>query len=313
MSVVDQLPSPRITSASSQVIASNSGRTITYAKSYNFPSGTSAGSATITPGGAVYIPYCVTGPMLAPGEVVYMYVPELWNPHDANASTANSATTNSLRPTQFRFYAQTANPAGVGQWKIGVESQINTLGTPTGDISLQAANSGSPTLYYWPISQLAQLTQASTTLQFSDNSGQLFREPTLPWNSQIPDLNPVAIPGNTSVHEATTGKTYCGIVVAKAPVSMQISVQTTPFSKPGDGNYVVQCTTIDTLADLTISPTATRQITFTLQCQDSMGNWIPYDTEYPNMDHQVAVTNIVANTADYSKDEWQNPLSMMAS
>ena len=56
------------------------------------------------------------------------------------------------------------------------------------------------------------------------------------------------------------------------------------------------------------NPNAAPQTTFVLEYQDGQGNWIPYDSKYSADPGFADSITIVANTADYTKDEWKNPL-----
>ena len=317
MSVVDQLPNPVLSnSATTTFPPSPQGTTrtgsITTARDYTNPSATpTSASWSINNPYVASINAIQKGALFNPGEATFFYVPDLWNPHDPNTVIANSTN----RPALFRIYAVTDDPIGVtSAWRIGAETQFTGSSnvSPTGSPPLVGQSSLTTIIpetyaqyYYWPISVPMSYTgpTATTTLTFSDNGGTLFREPTLLWNR-----NPTGIAlSGPSIVEANTGKTYYGIIAGKAPVSMQVTITSTPVQPTTDGSYIVQGNSIAPLQYLPVA--SYPQITFFLQYQDpnNSSNWITYDVKYPDL-HGYQASNLVVNTSDYT-GTYMNPLA----
>jgi len=293
-SVVDQLPSPLLkTTDAGSFTVSNTGSVTTTGVS-----GTATWSVTNT-GTAPWTyapPHSSKTALGSAGEAVYMYIPDVWNPHDPN----NVITSATNRPTAYRIVATTTDPLGATpQWSIAAQSRPSVGGADNRDSVL-------PSTAY-PTSPSGTLTAATSTLQFSDDAGLAFREPTLLWRSTAPTgVNLTAI--GTAVGPVTdvnTGQKYYGIIGGKAPISVQATYTSTP-PQAMDGTYVFQSTSI---TSVTSTPSgAYPQITFSLQFQDAYGQWIPYDVKYPDL-HGMSAPNLIVNTADYTtNNSWKNPL-----
>jgi hypothetical protein len=192
------------------------------------------------------------GTLVDPGSVTYMFIPEVWNPHDPNTANTLSTANSALRPSKFRLFAQSNDPSGLlSPWQMEAISEVNCNGSSTGTTTVSgtvvtqltayyAGSTSSPigiipkqdpsgsysTYYIWPISSnLSALSSTTGTLTFNDNGGALFREPTLLWNN-----HPWATLSGTLWLSATgtatdinTGQTYYGIIQGKAPISFQAS------------------------------------------------------------------------------------------
>jgi hypothetical protein len=304
---------------------------ITSAVNYQLTTGaTSAASWTW---GVMPYPATIKGiqktSLVSGGEADLLYIPDLWNPHDADTT----ATSASNRPAKFELFAVTDDPYTTTNanllgpvspvWNVGAETQL----TGSGDVApnplavppvvpqssfqnILKENDGTPKLYYWPISAPKPLTQANTLMTFSDNGGKLFREPTLLWNNNPTGLSLTG----SSVTDANTGRTYYGIIAGKSPVSMQAvfasSKSTAPFTsspQPYDGTYVIQGNTLTTLSYTPAS--SYPQITFALAYQDpnNSSNYIVYDVKYPDLHGLTALPVVADKTVDYTN--YQNLLS----
>jgi len=107
-----------------------------------------------------------------------------------------------------------------------------------------------------------------------------------------------------SVIDANTSKTFFGMIAGKAPVQMQVNFTTKPTARTGqggDGNYIVQATTLNLLYYKPAS--SYKQITFFLQYLDpnTANNWITYDAKYPEVSYGINTANLVVNTTkDYT-------------
>ena len=202
MSVVEQLPANETSSSFGTVTingTTNAGgnRQVTLSRQWSFPAGvesstTVAYTVSIPSGSSILLKNAKTTftpvAMGNEGKVAYMYVLQVWNPHDPNAATTNPAIT-ALRPSQFRIVAETKNPAGQNPWSIGFGTTMT--GSSTGSATTfsnflkRSDNTFSPANYYWPISPCAVLDKNSTGsgFTFSDAGGALYREPTMLWNN----------------------------------------------------------------------------------------------------------------------------------
>lgn len=308
MSIVDQLPNPLC--LASDVLTVNPTAAVpvtsTVSQQWSFPAGTASASSfthtipipSTTPWS---IDHTVKATLSSPGEVAHLYVPDLWNPHDQNTASSNTA----LRPTQFRIYAQTTNPVGQGGWQTGMTSIPS--GYYPNNIVPQNDGASPPANYYCPASAAQALTQANTELDFSDNAGSLFREPTLLWNSNPTGIALTGV-GSPSITDANTGETYFGIVLGKAPISFQYTITSTPANLAVDGTYVTQSTSVTNTQYIPVASGGYAQITFFLQYKDPAGNWITYDTKYPDL-HGLSNPTIVTNVADFSNSKYKNPFA----
>jgi len=269
-SVVDQLPSPLIANSTVK----------------SFPAGTVGINGTTSAIEAFSA--MQTGTVTSAGEATYMYIPEVWNPHDPNTRLASSTN----RPAKYQVIASTQDPvAQTPQWSIS--AQCLPSNTSSDGQNLVPSST-------YPTSTATPLTPAANYIQFSDASGTLFREPTLLWSAKDPVSAGITGPAAGTVTDANTSKVYVGIVVGKAPLQMQATV--------GGTNYIVQANSIGTVQSL---PTgAYPQITFSLQYQDAGGNWITYDTKYPDL-HGMSNPNLIVNKTDYNSpaNAWQVPFA----
>jgi len=287
-SVVTQLPSPLL-SNSDGVSFTKSG---TITTSVTTPGNGTAYQLTVTGTSPAIGNHIKLGTLSSSGTAVYMYVPDVWNPHDPN----NIVTSTSNRPTLYRLVATTTDPqSATPSWNIAARSEPGISTSAFDQAHMAVSTSGS-------------LTAATSTLQFSDDTGLAFREPTLLWRSSAPTgVNLTAI--GTAVGPVTdvnTGQKYLGIIGGQAPVSVQATYTSTPSPLPTDGTYVLQGTSIAATFDTPSG--AYPQMTFTLQYKDAYGNWIPYDSKYFDQ-HGMSSPNLIVNTADYSSNNsWKNPL-----
>jgi hypothetical protein len=336
LSVVDQLPSPVVSanSAAATVDIGTSRTTFSFpgTQGVNFPSGSattipstifteSANGTTASIANIVPITSAQAANFNA-GEVTYLLVPDVWNPHDPNSMLNENAA---LRPTNFRIFYTTADPGDMippFDEEVGTEITYPINGTTTPILNFEKIlpetnGTNPPTTYYWPISTQAGIpmsehsfpgTNTTNSLSFSDmiaGNIDLFREPTLLWNNNDPTGINLNVSGNIAVPEPNTGKTYYGLIFGKAPISRLLSVVSTP-AKPTDGSYVAQAQTVNPLYYLTGSGQA--QFSFFLQYQDAFGNWVTYDTKYADQHGLTPPPPAIVDTADFSaNNSWKNP------
>jgi hypothetical protein len=349
--VVDKQPKPLLSKSQSVTFpAIPGGTTETGSTPYatTYPTGAvSTGNWTVSNSTATTVNYCALGSVASQGEVTYLYVPSLWNPHDPN--TVASETT-SLRPPKFRIFSVTVDPvAGTNPWTPVLESQLSgTAGVtppvpnPTNIQQVSAFSTiipeNSSSTYFWPMANVGSgdaavsyslpaggqgaATPTNDTLFFSDANGTLFREPTLLWNTNPTGLN---LSGAHVTDDSTQPgginppQTYYGIIAGQSPISTQMTLTSTP-AQATDGTYVVQGA--DVLGGTTVytglnlkqyltgsNGTCFPQVTFYLQYQDpnNASNWITYDVKYPDLHGMNSPTPII-NNADFPAYSYLNPL-----
>src|ERR1700677_3067032 len=276
-----------------------------------------------------------------PGEVTYFYVPCIWNPHDNLNGNSNLVTGNpALRPTTFRTVMIAGDVEGLTTLDpsvaIGAEAEYPAINSTTknglGQTVPTAANTqlhalfpeiASGTQYNWPISNvnatplatygISSLTAASgnNIIQFSDNGGQFFREPTLLWSNKIPNMNLVG----PSALEVNTGKTYYGFLIGKTPINTYIQAQSNP-ARPTDGYYALQAPNVAAIimnssGTTNAGTSGGAQFSYVMQYQDSSGNWVTYDVKFgDNHQNEQVLPSVVAAEPDFSGNTgWENPFN----
>ena len=245
----------------------------------NFPPGT-----TGYPGATPYaFKGARVGTLSSPGSASILYIPEVWNPHDAMGRLAATGP----RPTKFQVVAETRDPAAqTGAWEIGAMSLMQNYSTAGGNIV--------PSTEY-PMS-MPPTAPLAGTMQFSDVNGSLYREPTLLWRTDFPTGANITSP--TTVTDANTNKTYTGILVGKCPASMQKTIDSTTYVFQGNG-----------LATPTkeLASSGKAQVTFRLQYWNG-STWVTYDEKYPDL-HVPGEPKMTINKTDFSSNLWMNPYS----
>jgi hypothetical protein len=319
MSVVDQLPAPPISQNATvtfpgepQPAAVAAGKAANFtvhgttSTAQNAP-GASAVTATswsATPPSTNSI-VCTgiqSGTVSIPGDATYLYIPDLWNPHDMSPVTSGPKP----RPTKFRIYATTDDPvAQTPVWAIGVQTGFSN-GVQT---MVPSTTGGGSPIYVYPTSTQSPFNVTNTAMTFSDNGGTLFREPTMLWNNNPTGL---ALASTGSVTEVNTGKTYYGIIAGHSAISQTVTFASTPPQPPGspvvyqDGTYIIQGASLVNTWNSAVN--AMQQLTFFLQYQDptNNANWITYDVQYPDL-HGLQPPALVVNTADFPNGSYYNP------
>lgn len=242
---------------------------------------------------------CTPGTLSDGGEAVYMYVPDVWNPHDA--STMFSAS--GARPSRFRLAVITQDPAGqTAVWNTGAVSKVD--GDWYDEIPRKASI---------PATLLPLATEAATAFTFSDDGGRLFREPTLLWRADAPASSGIVQDSGSLAGpytDANTGVQYFGVQIGKTPVSYPGTVDAAKFygtpSAPG-GSYIFQGSALEPNQQVPVGGYA--QYTFRLQYQDpNGGGWITYDEKYPDF-HGLYRPTLVVNKLDFPNGKWMNPYS----
>lgn len=253
-----------------------------------------------------------------PGEAVYLYIPDLWNPHDGLAKS-NSPT--GLRPSRFRLTVVSRDPiSATPLWNPGVISRLENDWYNHIPPNKPPYNS---TYTCIPQSTAPLATEAATALAFSDNEGKLFREPTLLWRGDVPTGSSVGIDAGDSgslagpYTDVNTNVQYYGVQLGKTPISYVGKVDSnyfygtlpsatdklTPASPTGD--YIFQGRFLEPIQDR--PPGAFAQYTFRLQYKDPVsGGWITYDEKYPDF-HGLSSPAMYVNKADYPNGRWKNP------
>ncbi len=249
------------------------------------------------------------------GKAVFLYVPDVWNPHDANTVLTYPSGTgvNNQRPSTFRLAVITDDPVGqTPAWTTGCLSRVN--GDWYGDIP---PTSSIP-------ANLTALVDGTTSLIFNDNNGKLYREPTLIYRTDSPAGSSIAPDTNTSLAgvytDANSNVGYVGVEIGQTPVSYVGTVDTTKYygtyvtptdnitqSTPAsvNGSYIFQGSHLD--QNQAVPTGGYAQYTFRLQYLDpnNSGNWITYDEKYPDF-HGLGSPNMIVNQADWPNNQWKN-------
>ena len=298
-------------------------------------------------GSGLTINHCATlenvqtrGGFQSGGQMVSLYIPEVWNPHDYY--TRLSSATG--RPARFRLTVSTDDPAlptpSTTAWLCGAESQTSSEyddpNSPTHD-PIIPPKSSIPAAQKQLVDSVSAVSPTAdcTAFTFSDDKGNLFREPTLLWRANYPtniNLTPdTAVAGpyvdanlkNALGATATDSYTYYGVRIGQGAVSYQghvdqASYPSTPTS--ASGNFVFQATKTVSLPLNGNKPAGSYlQYTFRLQYLDpnnpnpsDPNSWITYDEKYPDF-HSMGDPPLVVNTADQNytdngNNPWMNPL-----
>ncbi len=268
---------------------------------------------------AATIPFCKPSAPLATtdqGQAAMLMVPEVWNPHD---SSPTRGTLPGPRPTSFRITAVTDDPLDQSSWNT--YAQIAVQGQTT-DIPNIAA------VYPTP----APMTKATTAITFSDNNGQLFREPTLLWRPDAPTGAGLAAPNGslagpyTDANFSGTNFTvqYLGLCVGVTPVNFTQTIDSTKYvaadpstgaNLPATTNFLFQPRNIWYGTDFPATGPAYEQMTFRIEYMDSNGQYQVYDEKYGDF-HQMGHPSLVVNKNDNNAisgtwpiNRWANPVA----
>ena len=246
---------------------------------------------------------CRLGSSVSGGKCVYLYAPDIWNPHDVSPVIAGTGA----RPTRFRVAAITDDPTSQTPfWQTGYYPRAN--GEWYDDIPPKVGRPG--------ISK-ALATESATAFTFSDAGGSLFREPTLLWRADVPNGANLSVDAGDAgslagpYKDINTGVIYYGTQIGTSPVSWVGTVSsryTGTGSNGSTGNTCIFQGSSVNDTNQTVPAGAFPQYTFRLQYQDpnNSNNWITYDEKYPDF-HGLFGPNIIANTADYPNNQWMNP------
>ncbi|HEX4085400.1 MAG TPA: hypothetical protein VHY22_10850 [Chthoniobacteraceae bacterium] len=269
---------------------------------------TSTGTGTLT------LAPVISGSLAQSGTACMFYVPEVWDPHDGNEAIVNPAN----RPSQFQIELLTDDPAGATPfWQTTVESPNSP--SNSGSTSLQVISGSNPIDAISPLTVLNPNTNSSLAMQFSDNSGQLFREPTLLWRPNLPTGS--SLTGGTNATDANTGLKYIGMPLGAVPAAVQLYISGTVASASSSGTgvnmpYVLQGTSIEQgpVAFPGSSGQNSEMYTFRLQYKNPNPQngpaWITYDEKYAD-NHNIHTPTLVVNkndTTDWPDNLWENPL-----
>ncbi|XHR27153.1 MAG: hypothetical protein ACFUZC_14500 [Chthoniobacteraceae bacterium] len=221
-----------------------------------------------------------------PGLIATFLEPEVWNPHDANSS-AGSPRPGKSGAAEFRLVADCAS--GIKESSVTADLTGHGGGFTSFQYSTAADTSIAFPFNYNP--GYIYLTSSNTALTFSDNSGALFREPTLLIKPACPNGSQLAMDSNNGlvqtfssdslltgylktdgggspcVTSVQNGQNYVGIFLGVAPARWVAS--------GSDGlSYVL---TADSPAKPIYQNLADTSGTYRLQYKDSSGNWRTYD------------------------------------
>ena len=205
------------------------------------------------PGQAPWTPAKNAPPLRDEGLGVFLLQPEIWNPHDQNA------TLGSPRPTEFRIVLETsepgvANPAGssttVVQFNAHPSQPCSTAGTPT------------------------VFNAESTALLFSVPSARLYREPTLLCQHGLPDGSDLRTGPTHALRQIAGARPEGSVRDAAQPLESRGSVGACLGSFPL--RQVLPDQTVASARTVTASFSASAVIV-RVQCRSLAGTWITYD------------------------------------
>lgn len=225
-----------------------------------------------------------------PGCIAALIIPEIWNPHDQNATSVPP----SLRPgaAQLRVVADNTDP---------ISAQAGIIG-PNNCAALSANGASATGGTRSGLSPGFSLNPNTSALVFGDNNGSLFREPTALRNPSIPAGSglrtessiPISALADPSVVSLNTpgwslqdyrlniafpgSPNFIGIYLGYAPVLRKFSATQVANGYSSGGTLTEWANTLCSL----------HSATFRMQCKDPFGSWIDYDCKY-----WVPTTNIV--------------------
>ena len=281
----------------------------------NVPSATSGDTSTANVNVTHIIPTVTasgTTMITDPGEATALRIPDVWNPYDANCATA---TSKAIRPTNFRILLLSYNAGDVAlNWQVSTTLGFWNTTTPN------------PSPYKAPAIPAAVtsnstniLLESNSALEFQDNAGNLFREPTLLWRPGIPTGSYLKMSfGNalgSPVNDVNNpnNKSYLGFLVGKSPIliTSTFTYNTTDSTKKStNGSYIFQGYSLaeKTLGSPGVSGANPGYYTFRVQYEypSGSGNWFTYDEKY--LGNEGAGSQIFCvNTADYINNNYLNP------
>lgn len=212
----------------------------------------------------------VAAPVMNPGAVSLLIIPEIWNPHDQNSRITN----NAFRPMKLRLVADNTDP---------ITACLGTNAARTAGIYVSTTVRAGTQFV---------LNPDTSELLFNDANGTLFREPTALRNPNIPAgsllttglghmirtdtnicLGGVGGNGYLSDYRMTTigyggasaNNQFVGIYLGTIPIITNKIVSGV--------NYVTNFMTASTIYQ------NEPQLTFRMQAQDPYENWVDYDVK----------------------------------
>jgi len=217
--------------------------------------------------------------------------PEIWNPHDRNSSRGSPRPGDS-GGTDLRLVADSSLPDFSSYLSIGQTGATQTSpGAPFSAAIHTSADSEVDTSIPFPNNyqpKFITLDSSKTALRFSDNSGALFREPTMLIKPGLPSGSQLAIDntnqlvtefsaepllqsylvtsnGSSCVKSLQDNEYYFGIYLGVAPTRW--------VAANGAKKYVLSA---KTCAGAYL-PSGDFPVTYRLQYKDLNGNWQSYD------------------------------------
>jgi Tfp pilus assembly protein PilX len=249
-----------------------------------------------------------------PGEATALRIPDVWNPYDANCA---NTTSKAIRPTNFRILFLTYN-AGDATLNWQVATQLGFWNTATSN-----ATSGSykspPIPAIPPSGNTTVLLDSNSALEFQDNAGALFREPTLLWRPNFPLGSNLKLSAGNALGSAVVdannpnNKSYVGFLIGKSPVLIISNGNYTtsdPATKSTNNNYIFQGNSLGEKdqASPGVSGANLGFYTFRVQYEypTGSGNWFTYDEKYPGITGNGGQI-FCANSVDYTNNSYLNP------
>jgi hypothetical protein len=263
---------------------------------------------------ATHLRAAVKPATITPGEVVMLWVPEVWNPHDPNTVATETTGTPAAvtgRPSRFRIIGLTTTPDDTLPWQVGIAPNFNITG-PTYGASYDITNLPT-TATPDALTKLHSLDMNNDVMEFSDDNGKLFREPTLLMRPNTPANSNITL-GTGHIMTAApidvnSGKTYLGIAAGKCPLLITYNTNQRTADNPDSlsVDYVIQADGLDRVNG-TLAGGAKPQLTFRLQYKDANNNWITYDEKYNDFHASTTAKIIIPSEYSAGDDSWKNTL-----
>jgi len=258
-----------------------------------------------------------------PGEATALRIPDVWNPYDPNCATT---TSKAVRPTNFRVVLLTYNAGDAAlNWQVYASpgfSPVTFANASSGSYKAPNIPSGPGPADQSPSTVLSDAGPGNSTLEFQDNAGSLFREPTLLWRPNFPAGSALKMGVGNALGAAAidannpSNKSYIGFLIGRSPISITGSIAyntTTPATKSVNGNYIFQGDRLNEkdIATPGVSGVTPGYYTFRMQYEypSGSGKWFTYDEKFAGVEGNGSLL-FCANPADFVNNRYLNPFAL---
>jgi len=267
----------------------------------------------------------ITTAISDPGEATALRIPDVWNPCDPNCATT---TSKAVRPTNFRVVLLTYNAGDAAlNWQVYAApgfSPVTFANATSGSYKAPNIPSGPGPSDQSPSTVLSDAGPGNSALEFQDNAGALFREPTLLWRPNLPAGSALKMGAGNALGVAATdannpnNKSYIGFLIGRSPVSIVGSIAhdtTTPATKSVNGKYIFQGDRLNEkdIATPGVSGATPGYYTFRMQYEypSGSGRWFTYDEKFAGVEGNGSLL-FCANPADFFNNRYLNPFALGA-